>query len=356
MITKLHLKNFKSIVDEELDLSYLTLLTGVNSSGKSSVIQALRIIQKAALSDFHLNESEDVVTLRGGLPELSGHGNYIDLQSKEGSAEGQNDISFRLEDDNLNHLDFSIFGDLFICEETNLSISNFTNLVYIGADRLGPQVFIPTVKQENNPLGERGEHCYQYIAYNADRKINPPVVKEKQQSLRLAIDSWMSEIAPGSELKATFHDAFDISSLEVDGYRPTNVGFGVSYCLPIITALLAFANSNPEKKINNILCIENPEAHLHPKAQTKMGELIARCAASGTQVIVETHSDHLLDGIRIAVKNKLLSSQKTAIHFFDKINKCTVVESPQLDETGNIKQWPKGFFDQFMVNGRELLK
>jgi len=76
-------------------------------------------------------------------------------------------------------------------------------------------------------------------------------------------------------------------------------GFGLSYTLPVITALLV-GTLIP----NSLVIIENPEAHLHPRGQTEIARLIALCAQVGTQIIIETHSDHLFDGIRIAAKNK----------------------------------------------------
>lgn len=269
---------------------------------------------------------------------------------------GGNNTVFEVKNLDEGEFIFTIEKKSFNSEENGFSLNTLSDFVYIGADRRGPQVFLSNTVTESNPLGERGEHCYEFIYTHSEKKIEPPVAKERTQSLRLAINSWLSEIAPGTELTALSHKGLDISSIEVDGYRPTNVGFGVSYSLPIITALLAFANSQGDENKKYIICIENPEAHLHPKAQTQMGELIARCAASGTQVIVETHSDHLLDGIRIAVKNGIIPCETAVINYFNKENGCTEIETLHIKESGDLTEWPSGFFDQFMVNGRELLK
>ena len=83
-----------------------------------------------------------------------------------------------------------------------------------------------------------------------------------------------------------------------------------------------------------------------------MGELMARAAASGVQVIAETHSDHVLNGVRIAVKEGILKPELTAIHFFsrpedDGENPLSAkVVSPQIDADGRIDTWPEGFFDE----------
>lgn len=79
-----------------------------------------------------------------------------------------------------------------------------------------------------------------------------------------------------------------------------------------------------------------------------MGQFLADVARAGVQVIVETHSDHILNGIRRAVRSQRLDSEQVTIHFFRPriVNEAQVI-SPQLDKTGNIDRWPDGFFDQF---------
>jgi predicted ATPase len=142
----------------------------------------------------------------------------------------------------------------------------------------------------------------------------------------------------------------DSSYATFNGYRATNVGFGLSYTLPVITALLV-GTIIP----NSLVIIENPEAHLHPKGQTEMAKLIALCTQAGAQIIVETHSDHIFDGIRIAAK-KMNMAKDIQIHWFElDENKNTQVYSPILSNDGRIEEWPQGFFDQFEINSSELI-
>jgi predicted ATPase len=127
-------------------------------------------------------------------------------------------------------------------------------------------------------------------------------------------------------------------------HRPQDVGFGLTHVLPILTAALA-ANSA------NVLLIENPEAHLHPAGQSLMGQFLARVASAGVQVLLETHSDHVLNGVRRAVRDSMLAPHDVAIHFFQErdraaANGSSQVVSPQIDSQGNIDHWPEGFFDQ----------
>ncbi len=131
------------------------------------------------------------------------------------------------------------------------------------------------------------------------------------------------------------------TSEDTDFHRPVNVGFGLTQVLPIVVAALS-ANRH------DILLIENPEVHLHPAGQTLMGQFLAEVASAGVQVIIETHSDHILNGIRRAVRSKSLKSEQAILHFFRPRNEVQAqVITPQLDETGNIDIWPEGFFDQF---------
>ena len=82
--------------------------------------------------------------------------------------------------------------------------------------------------------------------------------------------------------------------------------------------------------------------------EAEIGILLARSAASGVQILVETHSDHVLNGIRRAVRSKILEAGLTSIHFFRRtVEAQEQVVSPVLDPTGNIDHWPEGFFDQF---------
>ncbi len=79
-----------------------------------------------------------------------------------------------------------------------------------------------------------------------------------------------------------------------------------------------------------------------------MGQFLSTVAQSGVQVILETHSDHVLNGIRRAVKAGQIPAERIAIHFFQsRSDDGAQVVSPVLDRTGNIDTWPDGFFDQF---------
>ena len=125
-------------------------------------------------------------------------------------------------------------------------------------------------------------------------------------------------------------------------YRPSNVGFGYSYALPIIVSGLI-------AKPGEILIVENPEAHLHPYAQAQMAKFLARVSASGVQVFIESHSETILNGLRIAVLDGVVTADDLNILYFSKSKgKDVEVENipVQNDEYASIEHWPEGFFDQ----------
>ena len=128
--------------------------------------------------------------------------------------------------------------------------------------------------------------------------------------------------------------------------RPIHCGFGITQILPIIVAVLTASVNHATRP--SLILIENPEVHLHPAGQALMGSFLAKAAHSGVQLIVETHSDHVLNGVRRAVKSGNAEAGEIAIHFLqDRFTHESQVISPIIDSAGNIDAWPEGFFDQF---------
>ena len=145
-------------------------------------------------------------------------------------------------------------------------------------------------------------------------------------------------------------------TLQVEGMpvhvSPFNMPFGNSSVLPIVVALMTAPK-------DSLLIIENPEAHIHPKAQTKMGELLALAAENGVQVIAETHSEHVLNGIRLAVKNHKLDENKVEVHYVyadDENPLLHHTKHMQINEDGSMEDWPAGFFDEWEQSLRSLTR
>ena len=116
-------------------------------------------------------------------------------------------------------------------------------------------------------------------------------------------------------------------------------GFGISYLLPVIvTGLLAEPGS--------MLIVENPEAHLHPGGQSRIGQFLAQIAFAGVKVVVETHSEHVLNGMRVySLKNKI-APERICINYFSINDRIPGIERIPLNDRMDILKWPEGFFDQ----------
>ena len=122
-----------------------------------------------------------------------------------------------------------------------------------------------------------------------------------------------------------------------------DVGYGVSQALPVITELL-----RPDAP--HMFLLQQPEVHLHPSAQAALGSLFCEVASSGRQLVVETHSDHLLDRVRIAVRDGLtgLRPEDVSILFFERDGLEVNIHSLAIDEDGNINGQPPGYRKFFM--------
>ena len=245
-------------------------------------------------------------------------------------------------------------------------------LVYVSAERLGPQKLYPrsVMKAWSSDFGASSEYAWSYLHHQQDNitlDANDPRLvglnRERMGKqwfgpmLTRIVNQWLQEVSPGVRLQLEDVAAADalIAGFSFDRpgnsrtrpYRATNVGFGLSYVLPVVLALLA--------EPGTLCLIENPESHLHPRGQTKLGELAARAAKAGVQVFVETHSDHFMDGVRIAVRDGLIAPEDVAFHYFERQDGKAVVSSPQVDADGRLSEWPAGFFDQHGENLARLL-
>ena len=329
MIRNLSIKGFKSLLDNHVEFNYLNILTGLNSSGKSSIIQALRI----------LNRFSNQI----GNPLINGHGDAKELQNPYSSTP---------------FIITSEYGDSHkICyspsEENRLldSTNKYPELIYISAERFGSLVSIPL--SSDNSLGNKGENVIKCIELHREDILNDLLIHPNSEcdNFIYNLRAWLGTITPGVKFDYGIIKEADTSFSLFNEHRAKNVGFGLSYTLPIIVALFLGSLKN-----DTVVVLENPEAHLHPKGQTELGKLIAATAHSGCQVVVETHSDHLFDGVRIYAKYNPGFAPKVNINWckLDK-NLNTSIESPQLSHNGKLSFWPVGFFDQFETNSDALI-
>jgi predicted ATPase len=223
------------------------------------------------------------------------------------------------------------------------------DLTYITAERVGPrEVYTLEDRQAAPVVGPIGEHAVSVLYWGRDEYVLDELALPGVPATRLhQVGERMRTFFPGCALKVQEVPQVNAVTLglrtsdDTDFHRPIHVGFGLTQILPIVIAALSASK-------DDILLIENPEVHLHPAGQALVGQFLADVARAGVQVIIETHSDHVLNGIRRSVKARRLSPDQVAIHFFRPRSKdAAQVLSPNLDSAGDIDIWPDGFFDQF---------
>jgi predicted ATPase len=129
-----------------------------------------------------------------------------------------------------------------------------------------------------------------------------------------------------------------------------DVGFGVSQVLPVLVALRA---AQPGR----LVYLEEPEIHLHPRAQAKLADILAGAAERGVRVVVETHSTLLLTAIQTLVRRGDLKPGLVKLHWFERDPKTgiTEVSSTGLDKNGAFGDWPEDFDEVILAAEREYL-
>lgn len=387
MLKNLKLVNFKSSRDLDIPLKPLTVLSGLNGSGKSTVLQALGLIMQNLPHEFY----EDITHfhLHGSIVRLGSLGHVLSDHSDEGSirieiTDDSGDCGIWESDPNVEP-----DADIVALKKTaNIGGMILFELMhkhfqFLQADRLTPQTIYDksnSVSRNKSFLGVHGEFTPDFLATQGDtlnvpeRRQCPLSIPGLSSELGSRIDStpklfsqigrWLQHVSPGVRISAKHLDdtdsirlAFSYASTGVGrdspSRRPSHVGFGLTYSLPIVTACLAAPK-------DALLLLENPEAHLHPRGQMAMGLLLAKCAADGVQIILETHSDHVLNGIRLAVKSSEsgINADDVQICNFsrDPLTGDSFIESPLVLPNGDLSSWPEGFFDEWEKSLEALLR
>lgn len=357
-VDAIRLVNFKAFRELDLEMRGLTLLSGLNGSGKSSVVQALGL----------LRQSHDGGALGGG--ELLLNGPFVEIGTGKDLLHqyfDEQEVVIELGLSSGERLSWSAAvspdADVLTCRdaqrndeiaELNLFKPGFNLL---RADRIVPSVTFPRSRHaiaNARTLGPRGEYTAHFLlAFGDELRVSEQLrhPSETGPTLNSQVNAWLREFSPGVRVKSANVAMTDMTRLEYsfqegkssfgEALRPTNVGFGLTHALPVVTACLA-------AQAGDLVVIENPEAQLHPRGQAALGRLLALAAGNGAQVTVETHSDHVLNGIRLAVKQGRLNTSDVRLHFFSRHPGGSAYHvTPEIDGDGRLSFWPEGFFDQW---------
>lgn len=369
MISNIEIKNFKSIKSKVFALRNLNVLLGLNGQGKSSFIQSLLLLRqsKGHLTE-HLNLNDEKLIRIGKAKDA------LYQYAKE-------NMSFQVEfsESKILNLFFEYVSDSDIMKvkdssnrlDTPMDEALFTNnFQYLSADRVEPKSLhsksYSSITIDRN-IGKKGEYTVHFLEVHGDENIafencihsdtivsvNNKNEKFKDRRLIHQVNLWLSELSPEVQIKTTdltsdfVQLAFEYKQPtfgETNAFKPENVGFGISYGLHVVTALLS-------AKPGALLIIENPESHIHPKGQAKLGELIALVAQNDVQIIIETHSDHIVNGIRVGIKEGKLSKDKALLFYFKKIveeqEQYSAISDIVLDKNGTLSEYPENLLDEW---------
>ncbi len=363
MIRKILILNFKSLKNIRLKVADLNILTGLNGMGKSSLIQTLLLLRQSYTQGL-LSEG---LPLNGSLVEI---GTARDAFCESGKGD---DIRFAIEFDHniIAHWRFDYnpipptgrYDDfLTLIEEHGISKDLFDQALftykfnYLSTSRITPAPYFKLSDYaaiRANFIGNDGRDAIAYLYMNKLIYEEDAFPEEDGENSPLTdiVEHWLNEISPGTKLKPGINSEMRLANImypfsqgngETRAFCSTNVGFGITHVLPVIVALVS-------AKPGELIIMENPETNLHPRGQTKLAELMAQVALKGAQLFVETHSDHIINGIRIAVRETELSPDNVAISYFQRSRDehTTDIQNIRIDEKGKIMDWPDGFLDEW---------
>ena len=234
-------------------------------------------------------------------------------------------------------------------------------VVYLGPLRAAPvdlwQRF-QGARSDQMPLGRDGGYLAQKIYENRLSDENefplPPCSKHRGDAFvyfKDALEDWMVCLGIGSRVESVLQGHYGYL-LTIDGKSLRVMGTGVSQVLPVIALCLLAPQ-------HGVILLEEPELHLHPRIQQKLGNFLLAITESGKQVIVETHSEYLITRLRLIAAQRPESSKLFSFVFTSKVSdwdtESTLFETMKADVTGEIPPWPAGFFDQVTDDIRDLI-
>ena len=402
-ITKIAVKNFKSIAEEcEIDIRPLTILAGANSSGKSSIMQPLLMLKQTLeapydpgpllidgpnarftsadqfLSTLADEKREDRFQIRieTCAPDFS-----HSVATTFRKAEGRIELVEMLVEENVdnNHVSSPerlILYPEMVPEEVKLIIERHlipkdydvvkrSRCFLVFGSKDGYTFFTVTPNLESNILnsihlpGLRGNPERIYKLANTGARYPgtfehyaASIIHEWQETgderLKIVVGALrtleltgkvstkrVGDIGIEVQVGRLWHD----STSETDMVSITDVGFGVSQVLPVLVAVIV---AEP----GQLVYLEQPELHLHPRAQVTLARVLADAAKRGVRVVAETHSSLLLLGVQTLVAEGNLSPELVKLHWFTRREDgVTEVTSADLDEAGAYGDWPEDFDD-----------
>lgn len=332
MINKIQISGFKSFDYAELELKNFTLLAGQNSMGKTTVIQSIFAMLQNGNNPF-----------RG---EYMNIGKPNELQN---AIIGNREIRFYMQYDDCGQIKEKAKSISKNQTDVTGDFDDKINVIYCSADRIGVKDIYEKYLGEHISIGNNCEYIFHYLNVHDEDQldIEEDFIYDTKSKLTFGgqVDYWLDKIM-GYRIKAREIEKTEFIQVLYSNekmafeMRPKNVGTGVTYITEIVIAALAC-------KAGDLLIIENPEIHLHPSGQAELVGFLAYLAQCGVQIIVETHSDHIYNGIRKNIYLDVIDNENVSIYFFAKDEKgCSVPVRIPVSSEGKALAYSEGLFDQ----------
>jgi len=352
----LRIRDFKCFSDTAIPLTRMTVLCGHNSGGKSSILQAMLLHSFAGAS------AEEEIPVNGPYGLQLGDAEW--LMNRNSGKDIDEGFNIGLSPGYEVAFSAGSTPRTLAFKASEVEPSALNRVVYLSAERSGPRVVQDSFSNKApaaTTIGHAGQFVAEVIA-ELERTLVRDLIRPeefKETALLLpVIEHYMSDLFGPIEIQVRTNGNappsiyFKRPGVQEDWVLSSNTGFGITYALPVIVAgVLATEDLT--------LIVDSPEAHLHPAAQTALARFLCLVAASGVNVIIETHSDYVIEGVRIDATSQAIQSISR--------NDCSIVSVSadeagsraltvlSIAEDGRPSDWPDGFFDQHILNMREIL-
>jgi predicted ATPase len=348
MIKSMKISALKSIDNLDMQCKKLNIIAGTNSSGKSTAVQALLLVSQNVLSKEGLNGSR--VSLGEFKTEAKNHNIVAKSIDITITAIDYEDCSLKISfvGNTIDVTDDKLCGaqEFLGCEANKCVYSLLSNIKYLSCNRIGAQDTYAKHYANENDIGVNGEYALYCLHKGNSVPLDEELIKDDTSETLLAQVNYWLEFVLNTTIQIEDIIGTDVIKARYAVgksrvMRPKNIGSGVSYLISIIVMCLI-----AEK--DDILIIENPEIHLHPKAQSKLCEFLYFVAKSGRQIFVETHSDHIFNGVRVGIATDSMDKNDIAVNFFELDERnCTINTVIDFGLKGQIVNHVDGLFDQF---------
>lgn len=371
MIDRVRVTAFKSIKDLEIGCSKLNLFVGTNSSGKSSFLQALLVAAQNDLNGEYISLGEFREVRNNSMPNSD-----IRIECWEAESQCSAWIAFKENSEKDSYIVNNHFGNIWDKDVRDRVVIDPTIKLflqisgpchYLSCHRIGASDLYSKNITKEHGFGINGEYAMAYLLEHesnpVDRKLT--IVDDAiTNSLLDQVNFWLNYIVGTTmkvnDLKKTnylqvrYNNNPANAMLDALYSRPINVGAGISYLISMIIMCLG-------AKEGATLIIENPEIHLHPKAQSRLCEFLYFVSNADRQVFVETHSDHIFNGLRAGVATKQFDQKNLTVNFFALNNQYETVCNPIVfQEYGKLVGLNENMdlndlFDQFEIDLERML-